>query len=114
MPAPDMALVPPTFSLFSRISTEAPPFRAASAAESAAAPEPMTITSGGVSVLGRGESAGSDTSVRVRHNATRGNCAARDPAGFGLPCLTPVDNLCASARHWGRGYGGARAWGRGI
>src|SRR5262249_33571597 len=41
-----MALVPPTFSLFSRIRTEAPPFRAASAAESAAAPDPMTITAG--------------------------------------------------------------------
>src|SRR5579885_3515846 len=47
----DMALVPPTFSLFSRISTEAPPTRAASAAESAAAPEPTTITSGEVSVV---------------------------------------------------------------
>ena len=42
-----MALVPPTFSLFSRISTEAPPTEAASAADNAAAPDPMTITSGG-------------------------------------------------------------------
>jgi hypothetical protein len=56
-----MALVPPTFSLFSRISTEAPPTDAASAAESAAAPEPTTITSGGMSALTLGDELRSDT-----------------------------------------------------
>src|SRR5579871_3895916 len=71
-----MALVPPTFSLFSRISTEAPPTRAASAAESAAAPDPITITSGGGEEA-CAEGAGSDTPARLEHNDTRGNRSER-------------------------------------
>ena len=45
MPAPDQAVVPPTWSAFSKTATGAPSTAAASAAVSPAAPEPSTTTS---------------------------------------------------------------------